>query len=330
MPKITELSSAATLEGDEEFPIHQGPSTVKTTLDDIATYVGVSPGGGAGADGSVCCGRLTLESGVPVSTTDQTAKTTVYWTPYRGAAMDLYDGAAWQRLTGIAETSLALGTLTSGKNYDVFGAEDSSGFTLELSAAWSSNTARSDALALQDGIKVKSSDHTRRYLGTIYTTGTTTTEDSAANRYLYNEYNRSDRLMAAPLETANSWNWSTASFRQANANAANQLNYTAGSEDVLVTAHVSGGVLNSSASGRFIAVGVGVDSTSVNSAQHFGDQTLNTSYMKVNAYYAGKPGIGKHFLAWLERGAGADTQTWLGDNNDPTAYQSRITGTIRN
>ena len=40
-------------------------------------------------------GRLTLESGVPVSTSDQTAKTTVYYTPYVHNVINLWDGADW-------------------------------------------------------------------------------------------------------------------------------------------------------------------------------------------------------------------------------------------
>ena len=65
-------------------------------------------------------GRLTLESGVPVSTTDQTAKTSVYYTPYLHNLISLWDGTNWVP-TEFSETTLALGTLTSGLPYDVFG-----------------------------------------------------------------------------------------------------------------------------------------------------------------------------------------------------------------
>ena len=36
--------------------------------------------------------RLTLESGVPVSTSDQIAKTTIYLTSYKGNTINFYDG----------------------------------------------------------------------------------------------------------------------------------------------------------------------------------------------------------------------------------------------
>ena len=46
--------------------------------------------------------------------------------------------------------SLALGTLTSGKNYDVFGYVSGGALTLE-SLVWTSDTARATAVTLQDG-----------------------------------------------------------------------------------------------------------------------------------------------------------------------------------
>lgn len=43
--------------------------------------------------------RLTLESGVPISSTDQTAKTILYFTPYVGNIISLYSGTAWEDKT---------------------------------------------------------------------------------------------------------------------------------------------------------------------------------------------------------------------------------------
>src|SRR5262245_18934383 len=71
-------------------------------------------------------GRLTLVSGTPVLTSDQTAKTTIYYTPYVGSVAPFWDGTSWE-LASIAELSLALdsssghtGYHQSGKNFDLF------------------------------------------------------------------------------------------------------------------------------------------------------------------------------------------------------------------
>ncbi len=45
----------------------------------------------------LCEGRLTLTSGSPVVSGDQTAKTTVYFTPYKGNRISLYNGSGWRQ-----------------------------------------------------------------------------------------------------------------------------------------------------------------------------------------------------------------------------------------
>ena len=40
-------------------------------------------------------GRLTLVTATPVMTSNQTGKTTLYYTPYRGATIPIYDGSKW-------------------------------------------------------------------------------------------------------------------------------------------------------------------------------------------------------------------------------------------
>lgn len=136
----------------------------------------------------VAQGRLTLVSGDPSPATDQTGKSTLYYTPFNGNRLALYVSSAWQ-LDTFSEPSIALSGLTSGKNYDVFAYDNAGTVTLEL-LAWTDDTTRAAALARQDGVWVKSGSPTRRYLGTIRTTGTTTTEDSNAKRFVWNADNR--------------------------------------------------------------------------------------------------------------------------------------------
>lgn len=275
----------------------------------------------------ICNGRLTTESGVPVSTADRTAQSTIYWTPFQGNRVALYDGTRW-RLYSFSELSLALSGLTSGKNYDVFLYDNAGTLTLELSAAWTNDTTRADALALQDGVYVKSGATTRRYLGTLRTTATTTTEDSEAKRFLWNAYNRVQRDLAAPLETANTWTYTTATWRQANANTANKVEWVVGLQYEQVTVHVTAGAKNSNAFVDY-AVGVGVDSTSADSSVHrTGVIGPTDTYNVRDAHWHGYAGIGYHYAAWLEQSGAVGTATWIGDGGSPTYYQSGIHGEV--
>jgi len=145
-------------------------------------------------------GRLTLTSGTPVTTSDVTGATNIYYTPYVSNVISLWTGARWQPIE-FSEYTLALGTLTSGKPYDVFAYLSSGALACEM-LAWTNDTTRATAITIQDGRYCKSGDKTRLYLGTFYTTATTTTEDSAANRYLWNMYNRAQHAQASAVGTS--------------------------------------------------------------------------------------------------------------------------------
>lgn len=158
-------------------------------------------------------GRLTTESGVPVSTSDRTAQSTIYYTPFVHDTVPLWDGAQWKPVK-FAETSLALSGLTSGRPYDVFGYLSSGVLALEL-LAWTNDTTRATDVTLQDGRYCKSGDKTRLLLGAIYTSGATTTEDAASTRYVGNVYNLRERRVRA--SKSGSHTYTTAAVRECNA-----------------------------------------------------------------------------------------------------------------
>jgi hypothetical protein len=271
-------------------------------------------------------GRLTLTTGLPITTADVTAATNIYFTPLNGNVVTLWNStlSLWQTVA-FSETTLALGTLTSGKCYDVFGYLSSGVLALEA-LVWTSDLVRATAVTLQDGRYCKSGDKTRLYLGTFYTTSTTTTEDSLTKRYLFNQYNRVKRPCAGPTETTDSWNYSTTTWRQARATATNQFEYVNGDPGHYLQA-LCQALQSNSSGGVGHAVGVGVDSTTVNGAKHFGNGSTSASGLVTMATYRGYPGIGKHYIAWLEFGNGG-TQTWYGDGGQPTVYQSGISGEV--
>jgi hypothetical protein len=265
-------------------------------------------------------GRLTLTTATPVTTTDVTAASTLYYTPYVGNRIAIYNGTSWSPYT-FTERSLALSGLTSGRPYDVFLYDNSGTLTLELTA-WTNDTTRATALTYQDGVLVRSGATTRRYLGTIYTTGTTTTEDSVSKRFVWNAYNRILRKLRR-VETTSTWTYTTATWRQANAAAANQVEAVFGlAEDVAaVKVHMS--AFNS---GSIIAsVGIGVDSTSTNSADICGG-FATTNGNEFTAFLDYIPTVGRHYFAWLEWSTASGTTTWSATQS---VQSSGITGVVR-
>lgn len=242
-----------------------------------------------------CDGRLTLTTAVPVTTADVTAATTVYFTPFRGNRLALYDGANWVPYT-FAEISASLSGLTADTNYDVFAYDNSGTLTLEL-LAWTNATTRATALALQDGVYCKSGTLTKRYVGMIRTTVTTgQCEDSLLRRYVWNAYNRLPRVMRA-IDATDNWTYATSAWRQANGATANKVEYVQGLSEEPLWAVAVAQLAATTAAG---SMGVGVDSTSADSAQLNTEGGNHAGSLTVYARYDGWPGIGYHYLAWLE------------------------------
>jgi hypothetical protein len=88
-------------------------------------------------------GRLTLTSGTPIMSADVVGGTSIYFTPYKGKSLDLYDGTNWKPYS-YSELTLALDTSNhvSGHIYDIFVFKQSGTITIGAGPAWSSSSAR--------------------------------------------------------------------------------------------------------------------------------------------------------------------------------------------
>lgn len=269
--------------------------------------------------------RLTLSTGVPVTTADVLAAGTLFCTPYVGNRMALYDGTLWN-MRASAEFSLAL-TLTNAAVYDVFCFDNAGVPTLEL-LVWTNSTTRATALVYQDGVLVKSGATTRRYLGTLNASATNQTEDSYLRRYLWNYYNRAIRPMAF-LKTA-TWVYTNSAYQQAGADTNAQLSVVIGLQEDEVAVQISASC-NGTNAGCQLSVAVGLDSTTAPAAKGMFPQCfihVVGNPEQLFAFWKGFTGIGRHALVWLEYST-AGTNTWQGDQGSPSTMQSGITGSVR-
>jgi len=246
--------------------------------------------------------------------------TTIFLTPHRSGSIMLYDGATWHlRLSG--EVSLALSGLTINKNYDVFAYWTGSTVALELSAAWATDTARTDALVRQDGVLVKSGAPTRRYVGTFRAAGTNFTHDTVLQRFLWNMYNRVSRPLAV-FEATDSWTYSGTVYRAANGNTANAFELVTGQIE-RVTAGVRT-IVSAGTTGWGASVGIGIDSTTANSATWYGSISSASAYIPCLADY---PSVGYHKFTWLEISGGI-VLTLYGDVGNSTFFKFGMIGSV--
>lgn len=304
VPMFSGSGTATLIDFKDEDNMASDSATAVPSQQSVKAYVDTNSSGGKAQDF-----RLTLTTGTPVTTADVTGATTIYCAPYKGNQISLYSGSAWVTRSS-AEFSVALGTITSALPYDVFCYDNGGTPTLEI-LAWTNTTTRATALTTQDGVLVKTGATTRRYLGTFFTTATTTTEDSAANRYLWNYYNRVHRAMTR-VETTASWAYSTAVLRQANGSTSNQLNFVIGVAEEAAEVFLTGSVYNDTATVENCQIAIGYDSTSAASSSQVYAACSSAFFASSTVAYVHVPAVGKHYYSWLEYGAGAYTQTWIG------------------
>lgn len=265
-------------------------------------------------------GRLTLTSGTPVTTSDVTAATTIYYTPYNGDKISLSDGTNWATYA-FTERSLLLSGLTANRNYDVFLYNNAGTLTLEAlvwNSSSDSNTRTTGIVLTSGGVYTKSGDATRRYLGTFRTTGTTgQTEDSNSKRFLWNYNNRVNRMLLKQY-VASSWTWSgTANvYRYLGNNSANSVAFVNGFQEDNIFVMAAAG---SAGSGIQRQLAIGFDSewsstsagnsTSQYEATAVQAEASNESYQ---AFANRIAGLGYHVAYALELQNSATTVSYFG------------------
>ena len=249
-------------------------------------------------------GRLTLESGVAISITDQSAKTTLYYTPYIHSSIGLYDttNSVWVPYN-FTQRSLALGTLSSGFNYDVFIYSNAGTLTLAASV-WTSNTARATAISLQDGVYVKTSDKSYRYLGTFRTASTTTTEDKISSRLVWNYYNRLPRQIRCTLVASHIYSTSVwRAYNNSTVVGETRMQFVTGLAEDAISHTITSQI-------EYIYIGIGLDSTTVPAApaMHIGTTGFQVSF---SLSYTLAPQVGFHFLQVIEYGLSGNSLAQL-------------------
>ena len=300
-------------------------STGDVSITGSLAVTGTTSGGGVGPIQH----RISLTSGVSVTTADVTGASTLYLVPYAGNSAPLYDGSIWKSYT-VSQLSISTSGGTASKPHDVF-LDENGGTPVLALLAWTDDTNRATALALQDGVLCKTGDLSQRYVGTVYLDASKDCEDSLANRMCWNYYNRRVRAMSGPLVTTNSWTYSTNAWRQAEGVTTNQLNMVAGVSEDAFDAYCGVQVWNTGiGTGVQIFLGVGLDSTTAMAAGcfpgavRFSDSESDSTW--IYARWTGLIGIGKHKLVWLEHGNGNGTVQWSGDNANPGYIQSGVHG----
>lgn len=282
-------------------------------------------------------GRLTLTSGTPVLTADVAATGTVYFTPYLGSMIPLYDGTRW-RYVPFSQLSNVLADSTTnkagpaaagnGKVNDLFVWDDGGTLRLTRGPDWTSDLARSagTALVLTNGIYLNNALITNgpaasrgTYVGTIRTEagsaqvslnfGGAAAGGTAAWFGLWNMFNRVPGAFMV-RDSTSSWSNSGTTTRSLDGSTANRVTMVRGLDEDAVQAFLTCDV-KSSASSSSGYIAIGLDATNAAASRSVWGTTSNTLDLTLTAQFAGLPGLGVHYLQALEA-ASANTITFFG------------------
>jgi hypothetical protein len=296
-------------------------------------------------------GRLTLQSATPVMTTTQSAKTTIYYSPYVGSALPLYDGV---NLVMTAFTELSVATTDTTKNPAAIGSEKVNDWfvwndagTLRLSHCpdWTSDTTPSGTgtrpgLVRVNGIWLNNAAITNgpaAQRGTYV--GTTRSDSSALLNWqfgsaasggglgilgVWNAYNRVD-VGTTVTDNGAQYTYSAATTRYARASGNNSIYFVLGlAEDSVFACHVSrGGTTGAAAAVTLHGIGLDVVDFSIQFNQVYASTTF-VQLMSTSSSGVFNPGIGFHFFARVEQGDGANANGFNGGSTDFLAARLRM------
>lgn len=301
------------------------------------------------------CGRLTLTSGVAVLTGDTVDKTVVYFTPYHGSVLPVWDGAKFvaqsfaelsNNLTASATGKAGPAAATTNKNYDLFTWDDDGTLRLTRGPLWSSDTGRgvgggTSELDVVQGFEVNKhaiangpAAGAGLYVGTIRTNGSSKVDfklgglasgGTAAVIGLWNRYNRLP-VTGFIGDTTDSWAYNTSTWRAANASTGMRVSVVAGLQEDVLHARYDAVAFSATVSGGSNAhVGVGFDSTSAPSGAFQGAGHDNASGLASLGASFATTMLGFHYMQALEYcSSNTGNNAYAGDNGG-VGIQSGLT-----
>jgi len=283
-------------------------------------------------------GRLTLLTGAPVMAAAQTGRTIVYYTPYVGQLVPIWDGASMvptvfaelQNDTTQAATNKAgPAAVGNNSNYDLFVWNDGGTIRLTRGPAWSSDTARGAGAGTTELQRVQGLWTNKQaiangpaanfgtYVGTVRSNGAAQIDwnpmpaasagGSNAILGVFNAYNRV-QVNGQSQDSTASWTYNLGVWRALNASNANRISYIDGLAEVAPS--VTSEAFCSSTGIHYI--GVGRDS--IVATPPLVGTTWSTNAMAIAAG-GFQPSLGFHYLQAMETDATGVVSTVFGSGN---------------
>ncbi len=283
---------------------------------------------------SIVGGRLTLSSNTPVMTSDATAATTIYYTPYTGDRVSLFDGSDW-KLHSFAQLSQSTtdntkspAAVANNSNYDLFVWNDAGVLRCTRGPAWSGDNSRGTGagtteLVRLNGVLVNKFAVTNgpaalrgKYVGSVRSNGSAQIDwdlgGSAAGGqpallYVWNNYNRVATTPIVKDSTA-SWTYSTNTTRPSNNSTSNRISLIVGQVEQIIHAHFSCGF--SITAGANAGVAIGLNSTTTATDPWAVSSNGSTTQLYTSTTLT--PSVGQNYIQALENSLQSGDASYFG------------------
>lgn len=279
-------------------------------------------------------GRLTLVTVTPVMSTTQSAKTTIYYTPYVGNQVPIYDGT---NMTPTVFTELSQTTTDTTKSpaavgvqlvYDLFVWNDSGTLRCTRGPAWSSDTSRGYTLTMVNGILLNTSSITNgpaasrgTYVGTVRSNGSSQIDyifGSAGQRGFFGVWNTYNRRLTKTScgENTASWTYSSTTWRTPNGGAAGLNVFVSGLAEDCVSGTYQTYPQLAAVAGASCSIALALDSqTAPDKIMQITNPAAAASQLSMHLSNTYAPQVGVHYIAALEKGDGTNTTTFFGQSS---------------
>lgn len=294
-------------------------------------------------------GYLTPVSGTPIITGDAIAATSIYYTPYKGILVPIYNGTTLISTSIVSELSYTLTSSLSANNiYDCFIFSLNGVVTLGTGPSWAAGTSGSitpgscargtgtggTSLSMIQGIltntvsmSIRYGDGTNTitvapneatYVGSIWIDGTngqvTCHRSFGQSRKfgLWNAYNRVPiRLLVGDSTT--SWTYNSSTVRPANNNTANSGSSFTGLAEEWIDSSYFAAQPHFGNNGFADAIGLGFNSTTAFSGFYYNTSADNSGGTgTVSSRYEASPSLGINTVTCLESASASTTTTFFG------------------
>jgi hypothetical protein len=266
-------------------------------------------------------GRLTLQTLAPVMTTTQSAKTTIYYTPYVGNLVPIYDGSSFTMTTcneisvATTDTSKNPAAIGASKVNDWFIWSDAGTLRLTHGPDWTNDTTRSAGTALTrvNGIWLNNAAITNgpaasrgTYVGTTRSNASsqldwqyaTTGSGVPGLPGIFSVWNMYNRVAVSSMYVDGTANWSsTNTTRMQNGSANARFSFVSGLAEEGPNVCNTLGFVQGGANGNN---GVALDQTStINSPWAASFPAASGLFCNTSPWFV-LPQLGYHFLQAME------------------------------